>query len=293
LSPRKRTNRTEGRIRDPSGGSRTFVFLSAEELLQDAEAAAEGELTYAALILFGTPKAVGRHLAPAEVVFEYRSSEAAEPAQDRIAFRRGVFAFHDELWNRINLRNDKQDFQDGLFVHPIPTFTEQAVREAILNAVSHRDYQLGGSTFVRPVARSPATHRRDVGQRRERDEHGPQVPRQRRTDQPVAQGVRAVLGGVPWRAGRCVAAVPETRKARRSAAIVGLSASAWLHELVVPVRAGCCWRLVRAGSFGGLNGTRIFLAIREMAGGFAPQHPQVIQQFGVRLHLLLEFRQPC
>ncbi|MBM4094890.1 MAG: transcriptional regulator, partial [Planctomycetes bacterium] len=56
-------------------------------------------------------------------------------------------------WNRINLRNDKQDFQDGLFVHPIPTFTERAVREAILNAVSHRDYQLGGSTFVRQFAR--------------------------------------------------------------------------------------------------------------------------------------------
>ena len=73
--------------------------------------------------------------------------------RDRIDFRRGFFAFHDELWNRINLRNDKQDFQDGLFVHPIPTFTERAVREAILNAVSHRDYQLGGSTFVRQFAR--------------------------------------------------------------------------------------------------------------------------------------------
>jgi ATP-dependent DNA helicase RecG len=126
---------------------------SAEELLQDAEAVTEGQFTYAALILFGTPKAVGRHLAQAEVIFEYRSSEAAGPAQDRIDFRRGFFTFQDELWSRINLRNDKQDFQDGLFVHPIPTFTERAVREAILNAVSHRDYQLGGSTFIRQYAR--------------------------------------------------------------------------------------------------------------------------------------------
>jgi len=143
----------KARRADDSALADRLAAQSAEELLQDSEAAVEGGLTYAALILFGTPKSVGRHLAQAEVVFEYRSSEAAGPAQDRIDFRRGFFAFQDELWNRINLRNDKQDFQDGLFVHPIPTFTERAVREAVLNAVSHRDYQLGGSTFVRQYAR--------------------------------------------------------------------------------------------------------------------------------------------
>ena len=35
----------------------------------------------------------------------------------------------------------------------ILTFNEGAVREAILNAVSHRDYRLGGSVFVRQYAR--------------------------------------------------------------------------------------------------------------------------------------------
>jgi ATP-dependent DNA helicase RecG len=51
------------------------------------------------------------------------------------------------------LRNDKQDFQEGLFVNPIATFSERPVREAILNAVSHRDYQLGGSIFIRQYPR--------------------------------------------------------------------------------------------------------------------------------------------
>ena len=36
---------------------------------------------------------------------------------------------------------------------PISTFSERAVREAILNAVSHRNYQLGGSVFVRQYPR--------------------------------------------------------------------------------------------------------------------------------------------
>lgn len=127
--------------------------LSAEQLLADAEALVDGKLTYAALILFGTPQAVGKHLAPAEVVFEYRSSDASGPAQDRKEYRKGFFCYYDELWNQINLRNDKQDFQEGLFVTPISTFNERPVREAILNAVSHRNYQLGGSIFIRQFPR--------------------------------------------------------------------------------------------------------------------------------------------
>ena len=124
-----------------------------EELLTDAEAMVAGELTNAALILFGSRQAVGKHLAQAEVVFEYRSSDASGPAQDRQEYRAGLFCFYDDLWNRINLRNDKQDFQEGLFVTPISTFSERPVREAILNAVSHRNYQLGGSIFIRQFRR--------------------------------------------------------------------------------------------------------------------------------------------
>jgi ATP-dependent DNA helicase RecG len=127
--------------------------LTHEQLLTDAEAMVDGKLTNAALILFGTAQAVSRHLAQAEVVFEYRSSDASGPAQDRQEYRKGFFCYYDDLWNRINLRNDKQDFQDGLFVHPISTFNERPVREAVLNAVSHRNYQLGGSIFIRQYPR--------------------------------------------------------------------------------------------------------------------------------------------
>ena len=59
----------------------------------------------------------------------------------------------DEIWRLINLRNDLQHFQHGLFVWDVPTFDERAVREAVLNAVSHRDYRHGGSVFVRQYPR--------------------------------------------------------------------------------------------------------------------------------------------
>jgi ATP-dependent DNA helicase RecG len=120
-----------------------------EQTLANAELLLEGCITYAALILFGTRAALGRWLAQAEFVFEYRSSEASGPAADREEYREGFFLWHDAIWNRINLRNDRQSYQDGLFRVELPTFDEVPVREALLNAVAHRDYRLGGSVFVR------------------------------------------------------------------------------------------------------------------------------------------------
>lgn len=91
-------------------GNPRIEGLSDEQVLADAELSVEGGLTYAALILFGTHAALGRHLAQAEIVFEYRSSEASGPAQDRAEYREGFFLFHDALWKRINLRNDRQSY---------------------------------------------------------------------------------------------------------------------------------------------------------------------------------------
>lgn len=123
--------------------------LSYHQLLEDCGAAIDGNITYAALILFGTEKAIRRHLSQAETIFEYRSSEAAGPSQQREEFQKGFFLYHDRLWELINLRNDKQHYQDGLFIFDISTFNERVVREVVLNAVCHRNYQYSGSIFIR------------------------------------------------------------------------------------------------------------------------------------------------
>jgi len=135
-----------------SGNSR-IAGWDDQALLENAELLVDGRPTVAALILLGSSPALGRHLAQSEIVFEYRSSEAAGPAQDRLELRQGFLLSHDALWARINLRNDHQSYQDGLFRYDIPTFDEVAVREALLNAVAHRDYRLGGSIFVRQYSR--------------------------------------------------------------------------------------------------------------------------------------------
>ncbi|MDR0696677.1 MAG: putative DNA binding domain-containing protein [Christensenellaceae bacterium] len=130
-------------------GNKRIATLSAEQLLRDCDAITDTGVTYAALILFGTRKAVRKYLPRSEVIFEYRSSEASGPAAQREEFTEGFFNYNDRIWELVNLRNDKQHYQDGMFVFPIDTFNERVVREALLNAISHRDYQLAGSVFVR------------------------------------------------------------------------------------------------------------------------------------------------
>ncbi|MGA2977501.1 MAG: ATP-binding protein [Spirochaetia bacterium] len=126
---------------------------STEQLLVDAKLTLNGEITHAALILLGTRQALGRFLGQAEIIFEYRSSEIPGPASERREFRQGFLPILDHVWTLVNLRNDLQHFQEGLFVWDVPTFDERTIREAMLNAVSHRDYRNGGSVFVRQFPR--------------------------------------------------------------------------------------------------------------------------------------------
>lgn len=135
-------------------GNSGIKQMNDEKLLNAIEVIGEKGITYAALILFGTKQALGKYLAQDEVIFEYRSSEVTGPAQQRIEYREGFFLFYNDLWEKINLRNDTQHFQDGLFIWDIPTFNEKAIRESILNAVSHRDYRMAGSVWVKQYPRS-------------------------------------------------------------------------------------------------------------------------------------------
>lgn len=134
-------------------GQKSLLNMTNSELLESAELLVQGAVTYAALVLFGSRTSLGRLLPQSEVIFEYRSSDSTGAAQAREDYRQGFFSFYDSLWEVINLRNDVQHFQDGLFILDIKTFNEQAVREALLNAISHRDYRLGGSIFVRQFPR--------------------------------------------------------------------------------------------------------------------------------------------
>lgn len=136
-----------------NGAPESLERVSDEKLLSAAELMDEDGISYAALILFGTGRALGRYLADAEVIYEYRSGEAEIRHQDRVEYRQGLFLFFDLLLTKIDARNDKQFFLDGPYRREIPTFNGGAVREVLLNAICHRDYRQAGSIFVRQFPR--------------------------------------------------------------------------------------------------------------------------------------------
>lgn len=130
-------------------GNSSLQGRTVIELLTDSELMVKGQLTQASLILLGTREALTRLLPQSEIVFEYRATDASGPAQQRIEWRQGFFSIYEEVWKTLDLRNTVQHVQDGLFIWDIKTFNEQAIREALLNAVCHRDYRLQGSVFIR------------------------------------------------------------------------------------------------------------------------------------------------
>jgi ATP-dependent DNA helicase RecG len=120
-----------------------------EEILRDAELSVDNKLTFAALILFGTKECLAKYLQTSEIILEYRSDETSIAAHKRFEYRSGYLVINDQLWNEINHRNDNQQYRDGQYIWDIPVFNEQVIREAIQNAVVHRDYQMPGSILIR------------------------------------------------------------------------------------------------------------------------------------------------
>ena len=82
-------------------GNPEIAALPAERLLTDAELLIDGRLNYAALILLGTHASLGRMLAQAEIIFEYRSNEAPGPAAARHEFRQGFLPVLDEVSTKL------------------------------------------------------------------------------------------------------------------------------------------------------------------------------------------------
>jgi ATP-dependent DNA helicase RecG len=101
------------------------------------------------LILVGSDKALTKYLPAAEIIFEYRNAEGAIGHVERRTFRYGFVGSADDMWNCINRRNSTIDYSEGFFKYKSTAFHEVSVREAICNAVSHRDYRHDGSIFVR------------------------------------------------------------------------------------------------------------------------------------------------
>lgn len=127
-----------------------FLNLSNGQILSDLELIVEGKLNYAALILLGKKEVIHHFLPQAGVIVEYRPDDRIEYTA-RKEFQEALITEVDKVWGYLNqpLTNPQQHFQEGPYIIDIYSFNEKVVREALLNALTHRSYNINSEVMVK------------------------------------------------------------------------------------------------------------------------------------------------
>ena len=118
-----------------------FLTLETTQVLSDLQLIKGSKVTFAALILLGKKEKIKEFLPQASVILEYRKAENLIAYDNRQVYCEPFYKMIELLWHDINLRNDKIDINENLYIFNIPFFNEEVIREAINNAIAHRDYK--------------------------------------------------------------------------------------------------------------------------------------------------------
>ncbi|WP_291965911.1 ATP-binding protein [Maribacter sp.] len=126
-----------------------FLTLSKEQVLTDLNLVIDDKVTNAAVILLGKKNIIRKNIPQASIMLEYRKDEGKITFDQRHSFSGPFFLETDSLWEKINLRNGSFPIQEGPFIFNIPYFNNEVIREAINNAIAHRNYGLTSETVIK------------------------------------------------------------------------------------------------------------------------------------------------
>ncbi len=121
---------------------------SNEQLLIDLQLLRNDKLTLAALVLLGKEDSLKRFLPYCEIRFGYKISESEIRNQDTEIFLGGYLLYYEKIWEKINLRNITLNIPTGMSLTERKSFDEETIREALNNAVIHRDYSHAETIFL-------------------------------------------------------------------------------------------------------------------------------------------------
>lgn len=99
----------------------------------------------AALLLFGKSDALHRYVPNHEAAFQLLRGLDIEVND---FFRWPLLRVMEEIEARIRARNREQELMVGLLRVGVPDYSERALREALANALIHRDYQRLGAVHI-------------------------------------------------------------------------------------------------------------------------------------------------
>lgn len=135
------------RYLETEGDKPELAVLQDEELLANLGLLVEGEPTLAAVLLLGTPAAIARWAPSHEVVFlRFRQGPHYDGRRD---LKGPLLTVLETLQRLFEAHLKVTPVQRDLFTEvQVPDLTGWAAREAVLNALVHRDYFLRQSVYV-------------------------------------------------------------------------------------------------------------------------------------------------
>lgn len=107
------------------------------------------KLTIAGLLFVGKDLSIQRLLPQAEVIYLHYSAENLEEYNARLNMKQPIITILDRLTEKIQNDSRIQNVQVGLFRLEIADFSEKVFQEALLNALSHREYRQMGAVYVK------------------------------------------------------------------------------------------------------------------------------------------------
>lgn len=126
-------------------GDSALAQAGDSEVLRALRLLSPGGVTIGAVLLFGHPEALARFIPTAECLFQEFNGRDLTTNE---SLRGSLLRTADELFQRLQVRNSEYELMLGLHRVGIPRIPEQTAREAIANALVHRDYTENAPTRV-------------------------------------------------------------------------------------------------------------------------------------------------
>lgn len=105
----------------------------------------DGMITVGALLLFGRSTALRRFVPTHEAAFQVLRGLQVE-VNDFLT--EPLFRLAESVFARFEARNREQELEWGLLRVPLPDYSRTAFREALANALTHRDYTRRGAVHI-------------------------------------------------------------------------------------------------------------------------------------------------
>src|SRR5258708_2321734 len=90
-----------------------------------------------------------RHLTEAKTIWEFRFTESQIHNDCREMVYDLLFVGIDKIWTLVNGKNGSIHVQSGAYIFTVPAFNEAVIREAVLNAITHRDYTISSEVVIK------------------------------------------------------------------------------------------------------------------------------------------------